>query len=590
MVARFHARMRKMSGGRRRFELMFDSVQGPVRTFVARSAPTQSADSYGTADQSLSGDSRLADHLSRADVATHVDDGHDRTASMDEYLGELLSADPSPTTMTALINIDPQALSGHDALTWLMIHERITSWWASLQPPAYVRVAGAERFVHDVVLPPDVLGEGPQGRVTIADAIREEVAAALRLSPATAQVRIDSSRLLAGPLAATRAAMAKGTIAPSHAAIVVSAAQRLRCGSNTTSADSPDFVLACRRLQDRVLPVAQRSTLARTRRAANQATMAIDPAEARRREAAAVRTCDVFVIDEPDGLSTLIARMGTEQAHACLASVRLRAKQLRPAGVDGRDHGSRGQGTQEQLPADHVPRLTAGEYRARALCELVLLPAATSTTPETTQPAGPIRAHVNLVIDLQTLLGLRDGSAELVGSGDISAEVARGLLGDATMRRLVTDGLTGELLDFGRRTYAVPKRLREFIAARDQTCRFPGCARNAVACQTDHAVPWSQGGGTDRDNLGALCTRHHQLKTHGGWSMLESHSSGRCFWQSPQGRVYEHESTPVLAHGAHSAGRMGVSHEVVKRVDVSHEVVKRVDVGWHLDYRPQPTR
>ena len=48
------------------------------------------------------------------------------------------------------------------------------------------------------------------------------------------------------------------------------------------------------------------------------------------------------------------------------------------------------------------------------------------------------------------------------------------------------------------------------------------------------------GGSTSPDNLGALCVRHHQLKTHAGWQITHSRPDGSCEWTSPHGRVYEH--------------------------------------------------
>jgi hypothetical protein len=48
-----------------------------------------------------------------------------------------------------------------------------------------------------------------------------------------------------------------------------------------------------------------------------------------------------------------------------------------------------------------------------------------------------------------------------------------------TWRRLVTDPVTGQLLDYGQDTYRPPKDLAEFVIARDQTCTFPGCERPA---------------------------------------------------------------------------------------------------------------
>ena len=91
----------------------------------------------------------------------------------------------------------------------------------------------------------------------------------------------------------------------------------------------------------------------------------------------------------------------------------------------------------------------------------------------------------------------------------------------------------------GRTRYQVPTRLREFITTRDRTCRFPGCQRRATGCQIDHAIAWDDGGQTNRANLGALCTRHHQLKTHAGWQITEPTENGSCSWTSPHGRRYD---------------------------------------------------
>ena len=488
------------------------------------------------------------------------------THSVHDRLTALASARPTASAMSELASIDPVTLRGEDAITWLQAHERLTSWWASLQAPAIVRAAGAERYEARVVAGIDVLGERATGSVTIADAVREELAAALRLSPATAQARIDSARLLCGPLNATHIAQSEGRITPSHVTIIVSAAARLRGVWDDDEATRAAFNDTCDRLQRRVLPVAMRSTLAHTRRAAKHAAIAVDPIEAQRRRLRSLSTRDVFVIDELDGVSTLIARMATEHAHACLSVITDRAN--RCEWPDPRSAPSSNGGGSVPMSAgelrsltlasillDGVPERrsfeTAGsipESRPAAIASRVtdLDSRITRPTPGATRLLPRPSAAINLVIDLPTLLSLRDGTAELVGAGAIPAEVARELLDDSVIRRIIAEPTTGELLDYGRRTYAVPERLREFIAARDRTCRFPGCGTSAARCQVDHAIPWSRGGETNRDNLGALCIRHHQLKTHGGWSITESDSHGGCTWVSPQGRRYEHVPTAIV--------------------------------------------
>ena len=73
--------------------------------------------------------------------------------------------------------------------------------------------------------------------------------------------------------------------------------------------------------------------------------------------------------------------------------------------------------------------------------------------------------------------------------------------------------------------------------ARDRTCRFPGCAQPGHRTDIDHAIPWDEGGTTSPDNLGLLCRRHHQMKTHGGWR-VNSFSNGSCEWISPRGKKF----------------------------------------------------
>jgi hypothetical protein len=196
--------------------------------------------------------------------------------------------------------------------------------------------------------------------------------------------------------------------------------------------------------------------------------------------------------------------------------------------------------------------LTAGQRRAAAL---VRLACGGDSPMDARSIGGSIGVSIDVVVDLATLLHLQDGPAELMGPGipgsvPVTAEAIRHVLDDPsigiTLRRLVSDPLTGTLIDRGRSTYEAPDALRAFLSLRDRTCRFPGCARSAVACQMDHAIPWDAGGQTDLDNLGALCVRHHQLKTLGGWTIRDSRRDGRCTWISPSGRRYVHEPPPVL--------------------------------------------
>ncbi|MBK5307014.1 MAG: HNH endonuclease, partial [Frankiaceae bacterium] len=84
--------------------------------------------------------------------------------------------------------------------------------------------------------------------------------------------------------------------------------------------------------------------------------------------------------------------------------------------------------------------------------------------------------------------------------------------------------------------YRIPPRLRRFLEARDRTCVFPGCNRQARRTDKDHRRPWPLGP-TSADNLDCLCRHHHRAKhtvftvlrdtdgtyiwiTRGGWQFL----------------------------------------------------------------------
>lgn len=148
------------------------------------------------------------------------------------------------------------------------------------------------------------------------------------------------------------------------------------------------------------------------------------------------------------------------------------------------------------------------------------------------------RNRIAAVVDLPTLLGLANNPAEIPGYGPISAQIARQLARDAQWERWVTDPGSGHLLDVGRTTYTPPAALRDYLAARDGVCRFPGCSRDASKIDQDHVIAWHQGGLTSAENLGSLCRRHHRLKTAGTWVILQSRADGSCTWKSPNGSIH----------------------------------------------------
>ncbi len=486
-------------------------------------------------------------------------------------LHHLLAQPPGVPTVAALAAVDRAALTPEDAVTFTVIADCAIAWLTSVQDEAILAAGSGHTQVQEFLVldpRPDRHGET---RLRIEDAIREELAAATRWTLNHAHDRLFRARLLAAGLPRTQAALASGRITPAHVQVLVQQAQRLPGAAvvltgEATEAEQAAFTEACKQFEKRTLPTAERGTVGQAKTAARRAVLAIDgEGEARRRQQArAIR--DAFVWAEDDGLAVFAVRMRAERAYACLAA------------VDALAHDDR---FASECDA------TIGERRAEAAAALILTPntpvdlevGAGIQAGDPRQPQGRrrgpqprLRAHLNLTIDLATLLGLRaavDGTAEIEGAGAMSAEVVRELLSDPgvaiTMRRLVTDPATGHLLDYGRRTYEISDRLRAFLTARDQTCRFPGCPRKASRCQIDHAEAWDDGGDTSPANLGALCVRHHQLKTHAGWTITNSHPDGSCGWTSPQGREYAREPKPATARGKREA-------EITERVQAKYGI------------------
>ena len=56
------------------------------------------------------------------------------------------------------------------------------------------------------------------------------------------------------------------------------------------------------------------------------------------------------------------------------------------------------------------------------------------------------------------------------------------------------------------------------MRAREATCRWPGCTRRSESCDLDHTTAYPDGDTTPA-NMGPLCRRHHNLKTHHGYTL-----------------------------------------------------------------------
>jgi hypothetical protein len=94
--------------------------------------------------------------------------------------------------------------------------------------------------------------------------------------------------------------------------------------------------------------------------------------------------------------------------------------------------------------------------------------------------------ELRVTVPASSLAGESSAPGELHGYGPITNDVLRKLVdgGNVFWRRIITDPVTGEVLDVGpRRRHTAA--IGEFIKTRDRWCVFPGCGRPAESCQLD---------------------------------------------------------------------------------------------------------
>ena len=117
--------------------------------------------------------------------------------------------------------------------------------------------------------------------------------------------------------------------------------------------------------------------------------------------------------------------------------------------------------------------------------------------------------------------GETDGCAQkggalchIEGGPGLAGETARRIACDASVVEIV-ESPDGSVLDVGRRTRKINRRLRRALRHRDGHCQYPGCDRRRV--EGHHIEHWIDGGHTRLENLISLCSRHHHRLHEGGF-------------------------------------------------------------------------
>ena len=483
----------------------------------------------------------------------------------DLHLSRLLSQRPGIETLTQLVEIHPYELSPSGRIDYLAALEKQNGWLQSVMQTAFVAIADDQR---------ESLEYGESG---VDDEEREEIAAALRLSPATAQAKMDTARILVNELPATCAALASGEISVAHATVIArESAPLLRGGIDRE-------VMA--QIEKTAIANAEFHTPAQVANKIRTAVSRALPTECEESFARAHELRKVSCYPERDGMATVIALLSAPDAQSVLIAIeRHLQRKDREALQSTTSRNSTSLQTSAATQNSSVTQNSANQgndlansseisnpwrvdnRRADAFVEIinefltsdVIDQSATdqSATDQSVQTTGNLSKQkqiknlsrrpvtINVTIDLPTLLNMAENPGQLSGYGPIPASLARELAADGNWKRFITDPTSGELLDIGRKSYRPSQHLVDFLIARDRTCRFPGCRYPAHRSDIDHVTPWDDGGKTTPENLGSLCRRHHRLKTHGGWKVTSA-SDGSCEWISPNGKHYLIPSRPV---------------------------------------------
>ena len=398
----------------------------------------------------------------------------------DQAAAWLAVESPGPESVTAISMLEPAALSPGGRVDALVAIERQLAWLAACQARVLAVMAADDRSDDQWV--------------------REEVGCALRLSGVTAQRRLAVAETLVESLPGALRSLQSGAISYLHAMTLTEAVYGLDAEVATA-------------VETRVLARAGEQSLANFKRSVARAVASAAPARAEEDHQQGLAERRVCITPREDGMAELWALLPADGAAAVKAAI---------------DALAAATATNDERSVD--------QRRADALVELGVAALHDPLLPK----AQGMRPSIQVTVAASTLLGLDEQPGELAGHGPIPATLARRIAADptGTWRRLITDPLTGQLLDYGHTTYRPPRNLAEHVIARDQTCVFPNCRRPAHRCDLDHRIPASAGGDTSVHNLAVLCRRHHRAKHHAGWRTKRNQNAGDSHWTSPTRHTY----------------------------------------------------
>ena len=140
-------------------------------------------------------------------------------------------------------------------------------------------------------------------------------------------------------------------------------------------------------------------------------------------------------------------------------------------------------------------------------------------------------------VDVAVLSDDADGDSLLDDGPALAPETARRLACEAGIVPILEDG-EGNPLNIGRRHRRPPTALRRALAARDRSCRFPGCGSRRFL-HAHHVVHWARGGETRLGTMVLLCSKHHRAVHEGGYFCSLTDDRGELQFAGPDGQPLE---------------------------------------------------
>ncbi|MDV6268164.1 HNH endonuclease signature motif containing protein [Rhodococcus globerulus] len=262
----------------------------------------------------------------------------------------------------------------------------------------------------------------------------------------------------------------------------------------------------------------------------------VDPEGMRERRRRALADRFVGVSAAEDGMARILGSIPAEQARAFDG-------RLRELAMSVCRHDSR---TYEQRRADALGALVSGSTVLVCDCDRRDCPQDRSGMIIIRRPLVHVVMHESTFAGSDTPGS--DEPAHLDGYGVISAEHARDIAKDATVREVrVPETPEPDSASVYRPRAALDTWLRVSAGS----CQWPHCDVPAWNCDLDHNDPFNhtnpaKGGKTVASNLSAFCRNHHRLKHSGKWQ-LDPNPDRSITLTSQTGRCYRTRAAGLLA-------------------------------------------